>query len=375
MEAEISKTGEYTLYLLYLLLIVAISSFLYILRKKQLSTDSSISIKSTNYKSAHTKIDASLSDRKNLDENEISSDSIKSVQEQKEQKIVNLDQNDTNEEDKIVITSCLPVYKNDMPVIDEVKSEYFEYFKGNKLLIVEDNNINQKILLSVLKSINTPIDVADNGQEAIKKVLEENNKYDMILMDISMPVMDGIKATKEIRQNSKYDDIPIVTVTAFTSGLEIGQMFEVGANAFLTKPLDVHKLFLSMLLYLDNKKSDLSIEEEFDIVGINLDETVNSMHADSNAIKETIEEFLNKFSSLQDRIPKAIEENNLVQAEMLLDELDMILDLIGAKRMQIFIEEMKVSLKNNEEIEYFKILFIAQYKALLNTYRKYVNSL
>lgn len=376
MEAEVSEMGEYALYLLYILLFIAISSFLYILRKKQLSTDDSISTENKRYKKSHYKIDKALLNRKQKEEKTIPQEVTEVVHKEPVQEIIRPDIADTQEdEDKIVITSCLPIYKNDMPVIDEVKPHYFEYFKGNKLLIVEDNKINQKILLNVLKNINTPIDVADNGKEAIKKVLEENNSYDMILMDISMPVMDGIDATKNIRQDSRYDEVPIITVTAFTSGLEIGQMFEAGANAFLTKPLDVHKLFVSMLLYLDNQKSDLSIEEEFDIVGANLDKIVNSMDIDNNAIKETIEEFLNKFSSLQDRIPTAIEKNDFAQAEIWLDELDITLDLIGANRMQAFIEEMKASLKNGEDIEYFKILFMAQYKALLNTYRKYVNSL
>jgi hypothetical protein len=152
-------------------------------------------------------------------------------------------------------------------------------------------------------------------------------------------------------------------------------MFEAGANAFLTKPLDIHKLFVTMLLYLDNSKSDLPIQKEFDIMGIELDEIMKSMDVEQDAIKETITEFLDKFSSLEYRIPQALDDNDLREARTLLDELDMILDLIGATRMQKFIEDMRASLNSAEDIEYYKVLFIAQYKALLNTYKKYLNSL
>jgi CheY-like chemotaxis protein len=194
-------------------------------------------------------------------------------------------------------------------------------------------------------------------------------------MDISMPVMDGINATKNIRLDSNYDNIPIVTVTAFTSGVEIGQMFDVGANAFLTKPLDIHKLYVAMLLYLDNSKSDISMEQELDIMGIDLQEALNSMDANHEDIKETIEEFLEKYSAWEHKVPIAIDNNNLKEAKVLLDELAMILGFIGATRMQQFIEQMSIALENNDDIKNYKILFVAQYKALLNTYRKYINSI
>jgi CheY-like chemotaxis protein len=376
MEAEVSEIGEYALYLLYILLFVAISSFLYILRKKQLSADITIPTDNKASRKSHYQIDTALLNTKKREENKISKEVTKPVQKPQEQKIARPDVKNTKEDEKrVAATSCLPIFRNDMPVIDEVKPYYFEYFKGNRLLIVEDNKINQKILLNVLKNINTPIDVADNGEEAIQKVVEEKNRYDMILMDISMPVMDGINATKNIRQDSGCDDVPIVTVTAFTSGLEIGQMFEAGANAFLTKPLDIHKLFVAMLLYIDNSKSDISIEQEFEIMGIDIDDVVNSMHADQSAIKETITEFLDKFASLEHRVPQAIDANDLREARTLLDELNMILDLIGATRMQKFVKDMRESLNDADNIEHHKVLFIAQYKSLLNTYKKYLNSL
>jgi len=381
MGAEFSEVGEFLLYVLYIFLAIAIVLFLFILRKKQSNSD--FDKHYTKVKQSQYQIDNSLKYAKEkvekakkikTEQAEIKEETTKPIdktakvqevkRELKQQKVI-----------KKIQKKGLPVYRNDMPVIDEVKPNYFEYFKGNKLLIVEDNKINQKILLNVLKNINTPIDVADNGEEAIKKVLEEKNSYDMILMDISMPVMDGINATKNIRQDSRCDNIPIVTVTAFTSGLEIGQMFEAGANAFLTKPLDIHKLFVTMLLYLDNSKSDLPIQKEFDIMGIELDEIMKSMDVEQDAIKETITEFLDKFSSLEYRIPQALDDNDLREARTLLDELDMILDLIGATRMQKFIEDMRASLNSAEDIEYYKVLFIAQYKALLNTYKKYLNSL
>jgi len=367
MGREVSMIGEYALYILYFLLVMAIIAFIYILYKRRLSIKIDDTYNTKKEKKSSYQIDSSLVDKTKHFNHIQHIDTI--VKEPKSE-------SDNSHKQEMVLkveSDCLNIYKKDIPVIDDVKPTYFEYFKGQKLLIVEDNKINQKILLNVLKNINTHIDVADNGEEALKKVLEEKNQYDMILMDISMPIMDGINATKTIRGNAGCNHIPIVTVTAFTSGLEIGQMFEVGANAFLTKPLDIHKLFTVMLLFLDNTKSDLSINKEFEILGINLSEITDNMHANQDDIKEAIEEFVNKFESFEYKIPQWIEANDFAQVIMALDELDNILDLIGAVSMQKFIESMKESLEKVEDTEYYKVLFKAKYKALLNTYKKYLN--
>ena len=374
MGTEISVIGEYALYILYILLVISIGVFLYILQKKQLPID--VSDEDNKGKNKTYKVDEELLHKhnKHIVKNEVKPLKVKKedVKKSTTKPITTISQ---RYKENIDLNSSLLVYKKDMPSIDDVKPDYFEYFKGQQLLIVEDNKINQKILLNVLKNINTPIDVANNGQEALDKVLEEKKHYDLILMDISMPVMDGINATKHIRDDKEYNNIPIVTVTAFTSGLEIGQMFEAGANAFLTKPLDIHKLFTVMLLFLDNSKSDLPVEKEFEILGVNLADVKQTMHVNTNELKETIEEFLNKFYILEDNIPKWIEHHNFIEVQNALDELDMIFDLIGAKKMQKFIEDMKNALNKAEDIESYKVLFKAQYKALLNTYRKYLNSI
>jgi len=377
MGTEISEIGEYALYILYLLLVIATGLFLYSLQKRKLS----VNIEEKEKKKNSYKVDNTLLKQQ---QKHILKDEVKVLKKDSSKKEFESDIKDKDIvkrpiektiEIKDVYKENIDIYEDAMPPIEGVKPHFFKYFKGQKLLIVEDNKINQKILLNVLNNIDTPIDVADNGQEAIDKVFDPSNQYDMILMDISMPVMDGINATASIRAKDLYDNIPIVTVTAFTSGVEIKQMFEAGANAFLTKPLDIQKLFTVMLLFLDNTKSDLSITDEFEIVGIDLNTVENTINANKDDLKEAIEEFINKFEYLEDKIPMWIDNHDFIEVQNALDELDMILDLIGAKKMQIFIEQMKNALQKAEDINSYKILFKAQYKALLNTYRKYLNSI
>lgn len=144
-------------------------------------------------------------------------------------------------------TEKLLVYKKPIEEMKNIDIDCFTYFKGSRLLIVEDNLINQKILASVLKKSGMEIEIANNGQEALDFLFVEGKQFDIVLMDISMPVMDGLLASERIRQKSNFDKMPIVTFTAFAMGAEIEQMFDIGCNAYLTKPLNI-KNFIRYLI-------------------------------------------------------------------------------------------------------------------------------
>lgn len=101
-----------------------------------------------------------------------------------------------------------------------------------KILIVEDNPINQELLSEILDRLEYKVDVADNGKIALDKV--QTNSYHMILMDIQMPEMDGITATKNIREKNK--DIPIIAITASIFQSDKNECTEAGMNGFLSKP-------------------------------------------------------------------------------------------------------------------------------------------
>lgn len=120
------------------------------------------------------------------------------------------------------------------------------------LLLVEDNKINIKLAENVFKKWGGSLkyDVANNGQEAIE--LLEKNDYQIVLMDLQMPIMDGFKATEHIRtkMSSPKKDIPIIALTADVMASEKMRAFSVGISDYITKPFDANKLFstISQLL-------------------------------------------------------------------------------------------------------------------------------
>jgi CheY-like chemotaxis protein len=109
-----------------------------------------------------------------------------------------------------------------------------------KFLVVDDNKINQLVIGNKLKSLNQTVIFADNGKEAVAKFAQE--EFDVVLMDLMMPVMDGFEATLRIKETAKGQKTPIIAVTADTLESDRKKCYEVGMTGYLNKPFELNKL-------------------------------------------------------------------------------------------------------------------------------------
>ena len=135
----------------------------------------------------------------------------------------------------------------DATILQEVNQKILidpETLRGKTILVVEDNEFNQFIARSILTKWNTLTDVAINGRDAIEKVKLKN--YDLILMDMQMPVMDGLTATRILR-NELNITTPIIALTAFATTEAIGKALKSGMNGYMTKPFEEETLFAKLL--------------------------------------------------------------------------------------------------------------------------------
>ena len=126
----------------------------------------------------------------------------------------------------------------------EVQESVFD-FRGRRLLLVEDNELNREIAVALLESTNAEIVTAENGQEAVELFdRSEPAYYDLILMDIQMPVMNGLEATRTIRGLNRVDagSIPIIAMTANAFAEDVQNSLDAGMNAHISKPMDRNRV-------------------------------------------------------------------------------------------------------------------------------------
>ncbi|MES2884479.1 MAG: response regulator [Pseudomonadota bacterium] len=122
-------------------------------------------------------------------------------------------------------------------------------FAGKKLLVVDDDLRNSFALSSVLKQRGFEVLIADNGQLALDR-LAENDDIDAVLMDIMMPVMDGLEATRRLRANPRHARLPVIALTARAMGDDRRKCLEAGASDYLSKPVDIDQLLGMLRVWL-----------------------------------------------------------------------------------------------------------------------------
>ncbi len=205
------------------------------------------------------------------------------------------------------------------------------WFGGQQLLLVEDNEVNQDIAKEILIDVGFSVDVRDNGEQALQAVQQKH--YDAVLMDIQMPVMDGIDATKQIRSlGGRYADLPIIAMTAHALAGDSDKSFAAGMNGHVTKPIDPDAVFSELSRWIElgeknkadkinNETSRSNIDAVTDLPGIDLEAGLNRMRGNWPAYKRILISFSKKQCDSGDAIEQYIKHNILDEAARLAHSL------------------------------------------------------
>ena len=209
---------------------------------------------------------------------------------------------------------------------------------GARILLVEDNEFNQQIAMEFLQQDELVVDLAENGAEALR-LLDEHD-YDLVLMDMQMPVMDGITATLELRRQSRFGQLPVVAMTANVLAADRERCLKAGMNDFLTKPIEPELLRNTLLkwipaLSLPALQLPNSALQAFDpeIEGIEQGPALRRMLGNTALYLST----LRKFCSLQKSTPattrEALSGGDRVSAQRHIHTLKGVLASIGAEQL------------------------------------------
>ncbi len=227
-------------------------------------------------------------------------------------------------------------HRGEVQEAPHITQQSFRDFSGKRLLIVEDDTINQKVLTNILKVSGMEISIANNGREAVNMVKESMKPFDLVLMDINMPVMDGYVATQMIRLESEYDKLPIVAFTALALESEREKIFNSGMNAYLTKPLNIGKLYTVFKMYMPGSSAQQQRMQEDKVVNrsvLDIDKGIGYANGNEGFYMEILKEFLDAYGNSGELFAKLVHEHRYEQLKMLCLDIKGLTGSIGAIQM------------------------------------------
>jgi two-component system sensor histidine kinase/response regulator len=154
----------------------------------------------------------------------------------------------------MLVETLFPAFRSSVPVaptreaLERDRTHDFAGLAGGRVLLVEDNAINREVALEFLGQAPIHVDVADNGRDAVACV--QRSRYDLVLMDLQMPVMDGLSATREIRSMAGFESLPIIALTAHAMPGDLEASRDAGMNGHLVKPIDPAELMQVLLTWI-----------------------------------------------------------------------------------------------------------------------------
>jgi len=272
----------------------------------------------------------------------------------------------------------IQTYRKDMVETKGVTQHSFKDFSGKNILIVEDNLINQKVLLNLLHLSEMNISVANNGQEALDMVKQSDVPFDLVLMDINMPIMDGYTATQMIRLESQYDSMPIVAFTALVLESEIEKMFNCGINAFLAKPLNIGKLYTVFSIYFNDveyEKREIERKDTVHYQGININEGITHANNSEALYREILKEFSAAYGTSDEIFTKLIKEHRYEQVKMLCIDMRGLTGAIGAVDMHALINDIlhQILYKKYELLSNYNEKYKFEIQTLNRSIEKYIS--
>jgi PAS domain S-box-containing protein len=235
--------------------------------------------------------------------------------------------------------------------IDLVMDDLRPFLEGKRILVVEDNKVNRVIFSLMLKNLKVVVDEAENGLDAL--ALIEKNKYDLVLMDIQMPVMDG-PATLEIIRRKYGDAIPVIALTAAAFKSEVIHMLNLGFSDCITKPIDQKGLQKRLGQFF---KSGSHRDKHYKEIHKTILAKISEMSGNNpDQIKKMIRYLLEEVDLALLEWEKCLLDNNWVQAKKILHREKVMIKSIGIDGLDGLIhkiEDESVQKSNNEMVLMF----------------------
>jgi two-component system sensor histidine kinase/response regulator len=261
-------------------------------------------------------------------------------------------------------------------------SEASKGLRGARVLLAEDNEINQQIAVELLRGAGVEVVVASNGREAIEKLAAPSARFDMVLMDIQMPEMDGYEATRRIRSQPWGASLPIIAMTAHAMEEERRKALETGMDGHVSKPVDPDAMFETMRRFYRPAGSapateQISLPRDGEapfpsIEGVDVTAGLRRIAGNQRLYRDLLQRFADGQESCARDIGKALEKGDAGLAEMRAHTLNGIAGTLGVGVVHASAAELERQLRENdspEKIEETRIRLDAALHAVVDAIR------
>jgi two-component system, sensor histidine kinase and response regulator len=229
--------------------------------------------------------------------------------------------------------------------------------RGAHLLLVEDKEVNREVACGILEGEGFKVSVAENGKIALDMVLAQGDEFDLVLMDLQMPEMDGYTATAEIRNHERFDRLPILAMTADAlSGVE-ERTLAAGMNGYATKPIDPPKLFAELIKWIDPEHVERSestsrvshrhesVDPFPQLPGLDVKRGLARLQGRADLYRRVLIKFRDHQADAAQRIQRSIVEKDFHQVKGMVHALKGVVGSISAPRLLEVVTEFDEALK------------------------------
>lgn len=230
--------------------------------------------------------------------------------------------------------------------------------KGKNILLVEDNETNQELALALLDRVGAKVVIAENGQEGIDTLLKQD--FDVVLMDIQMPVKDGLTATREIRQMGQFKDLPIIAMTANAMVGDKERSLDAGMNDHINKPINVKELYQVLSKFIGLKNLEIleqNVETADDhrdllnklkLCGLNTDDALERLSNDMILYQSLLLKFVARQKDLIEKLAQLTLNKDIDGLKLPIHSLKGLLGNIGAQSLSELCVQIEQNIKQNQ---------------------------
>ena len=235
--------------------------------------------------------------------------------------------------------------------------------RGARILLVEDNEINQEVAIGQLEDAEVFVDLAENGEVALRMV--RANDYDVVLMDMQMPVMDGVEATRILRTDPRFERLPIIAMTANAMASDRELCLEAGMNDHIAKPIDPDQLFGVLLRWVRRTDGESRIEargtpiaftasagaSDLQIPGVDMSLGLKRIGGNRNRYEALLRKFADQQKGTAEIMQAALSRNDAATAERAAHSLKGAAGTLGAVGLAAVAAEAENAVKTGHRVQ------------------------